>query len=232
MLSNDRKLQLQKLLKSLGLKIKDLGLLNTALTHGSYLKESKSVVREDNERFEFFGDAVLKLYVSEYIMEKFPDYAEGELSNLRAYVVSEKVLTKIAKKLNLEKYLLVAKGIKVNTPDSVIADALEAVLAVIYYDCGLDIARDFVLKNWTNHIELASKNKEKDNYKAVLQEFTQANNYGLPAYKIQDEKGPDHKKTFEVGVFLLNNEVARGMGKNKKEASQDAAKNALKILNK
>ena len=232
MLSSDRKTQLQKLLKSIRLKIKNLDLLNTALTHSSYFKEHKKTTNEDNERLEFFGDAVLKLYVSEYIMKEFSDYSEGELSNLRAYVVSEKVLTKIAQKLNLEKYMLVAKGIKVNIPDSVISNALEAVLAVIYYDSGVETARDFILKNWTYHIDLANKNKEKDNYKAVLQEFTQANNYGLPLYKILEEKGPDHKKIFEVGVFLLNNEVARGSGKNKKEASQNAAYNALKTLNK
>ena len=232
MLSSDRKTQLQKLLKSIRLKIKDLDLLNTALTHSSYFKEYKKITNEDNERLEFFGDAVLKLYISEYIMKEFPDYSEGELSNLRAYVVSEKVLTRIAQKLNLEKYILVAKGIKVNIPDSVISNALEAVLAVIYYDSGVESAREFILKNWTYHIDLASKNKEKDNYKAVLQEFTQANNYGLPLYKILEEKGPDHKKIFEVGVFLLNNEVARGIGKNKKEASQNAAYNALKTLNK
>ena len=232
MLSSDRKTQLQKLLKSIRLKIKDLDLLNTALTHSSYFKEYKKITNEDNERLEFFGDAVLKLYISEYIMKEFPGYSEGELSNLRAYVVSERVLTRIAQKLNLEKYILIAKGIKVNIPDSVISNALEAVLAVIYYDSGVETARDFILKNWTSHIDLASKNKEKDNYKAVLQEFTQANNYGLPLYKILEEKGPDHKKIFEVGVFLLNNEVARGIGKNKKEASQNAAYNALKTLNK
>lgn len=232
MVSNDRKIQLQKLLKSLGLTIQDLDLLNTALTHGSYLKEYKNKINEDNERLEFFGDAVLKLYISEYIMKRFFDYTEGELSNLRAYVVSEKVLTKIAQKLNLAKYMLIAKGIKANIPDSVIANAVEALLAVIYYDCREKTAQDFVLKHWINHIDLASKSKEKDNYKAVLQEFTQANAHGLPMYKILEEKGPDHKKIFEVGVFLLNNEVARGVGKNKKEASQNAAKNALEILNK
>ena len=232
MIKDDRKKELMLFASFLGFPIKNYALLNMALTHGSYVKESSKnkLVDNDNERLEFFGDAVLKLFISEYLMSKYTDYAEGQLSKLRAYVVSEKVLSKVAVKLNLKKYILVGKNEKKSLPPSILADTVEAVLAVIYYDCGVENAREFVLKHWKLHIEEADKNCEKDNFKAVLQEYSQGNKQGLPMYKTITESGPDHNKQFEVGVFLNNNEIARGKGKTKKDASQDAAKNALRTM--
>lgn len=227
MLKEDRKKELTKFVDSLGLGINDLQLLNTALTHGSYLKEHVSHDLRDNERLEFFGDAVLKLCVSEYLMNKYPNYTEGELSNLRAYVVSEKVLTKVAGRLNLKKYVLLGQSERKSIPNSILADSVESFLAVIYYECGLNKTKEFILKNWSDFIELADRNKEKENFKAVLQEYTQGNKLGLPIYKTLSEIGPDHKKEFEVGVYIDNNEFAKGKGKTKKDASQNAAKNAL-----
>ena len=229
---DDRKKELVLFASLLGLSIRDYALLNMALTHGSYVKGSSKNKLADNERLEFFGDAVLKLFISEYLMSKYIDYSEGQLSKLRAYVVSEKVLSKVAIKLNLKKYILVGKNEKKSLPPSILADTVEAVLAVIYYDCGVEKAREFVLKHWKGHIEEADKNTEKDNFKAVLQEYLQGNKQGLPMYKTISESGPDHNKQFEVGVFLNNNEIANGMGKTKKDASQDAAKNALRVLGK
>jgi ribonuclease-3 len=229
-MKEDRKKELILFSNSLGLNIKDIKLLNTALTHGSYVKENSKKKLLDNERLEFFGDAVLKLYVSEYIMQKYPDYAEGQLSKLRAFVVSEKVLTHVANKLNLKKYLLMGKNEKKSPPVSIIADSVEALLAVIYYECGSKITKDFILDNWGCYIELADKDKEKDNFKASLQEHTQGQKLGLPVYKTIVETGPDHIKEFEVAVLLNNNELARGKGKTKKEASQDAARNAMIFL--
>ena len=231
-LLNSRKLDLLKFINSLDLKINNLELLNIALTHSSYIKESFRGKLEDNQRLEFFGDAVLKLFISEYLMKKYPKYTEGELSNLRAFVVSEKVLSKIAKNISLQKYMLLGKNEKKAPPESIASDALEALLAVIYYDCGHNSAKDFILNNWIEYIELADKSKEKENFKAVLQEYSQANKLGLPVYKTISEIGPDHNKEFEVCVFLNENELARGWGKTKKEASQEAAKNTLVILEK
>ena len=229
-LGESRKKDLIAFSKSLGLSIKDLQLLNIALTHSSYVKELATKSLIDNERLEFFGDAVLKLFVSEYLMSKYTVYSEGQLSKLRAFVVSEKVLAEIAVKLNFKKYLLLGKNEKKSLPVSILADSLEAVLAVIYYECGTDKVGDFIISHWKEHIEYADKNKEKDNFKAVLQEYLQGNNFNLPAYRTLSEVGPDHNKKFEVGVFLNNNELARGIGKTKKDASQEAARNALMLL--
>lgn len=227
-----RKKELVAFLKTLGLNMKDLKLLNTALTHASYIKDFSNNNREDNERLEFFGDAVLKLYISDYLMGRYKNYSEGELSNLRAYVVSEKVLAKIAHKLNLKKYVLLGKSERISTPDSILADVVESLLAVIYYECGPGEAKEFVLNNWHEYIESADKNENKENFKAVLQEYTQGKKLGLPVYKTLSEIGPDHKKQFEVGVYLNDNELAKGAGKTKKDASQSAAKNALSSLGK
>ena len=234
-ISTVRKKELTSFLNSLGFYIRNLNLLNAALTHSSYLKEHSTKKHkgfEDNERLEFFGDAVLKLFISEYLLNKYKDYSEGQLSTVRAYVVSEKVLAKIGEKLNLKKYLLLGKNEKASLPDSILGDAVESLLAVIYFECGPDKAREFILSYWEDFIELAEKTKAMDNYKALLQEHTQANKMGLPLYKTLYEIGPDHKKEFEVGVYLNNNELARGKGKTKKSASQSAAKNALISLSK
>lgn len=221
-----REKELIHFLNALDLNIKNLSLLNKALTHSSYVKRAS----ENNEQLEFFGDAVLKLYISEYLMEKYPQYDEGTLSSLRACIVSEKVLSKIATSLNLKKYLLLGKNERKHLPNSILADALEALLAVIYYECGESTVKQFILSNWLKHIESADRSKEKDNYKAILQEYSQSKGLGLPVYKTISETGPDHNKKFEINVYLNDNELARGTGKTKKEASQEAAKYAMKCL--
>ena len=228
----NRRKDLATLLKGLKLSIKDLTLLDKSLTHSSYLKENNKKKTEDNERLEFFGDAVLKLIVSEYLMKAYPEYSEGELSKLRAFVVSEKVLSKVADRLDLKKYILVGKNEKKSMPVSILADSFEALLAVIYYDSGIDSARTFVYEYLKDFIELAGENTEIDNYKAILQEYTQKHKLGLPNYKTISEIGPEHNKEFEVVVLLNNNKLAQGKGKTKKEASQCAAKNALEIINR
>lgn len=229
-LTQNRKKDLLSLLKSLKLNIRDFALLDRALTHSSCPKKNNNKHIEDNERLEFFGDAVLKLAISEYLMRDYPEYFEGDLSKLRAFVVSEKVLAKIAGKLNLKKYVLVGKNEKRALPLSILADSLEALLAVIYYECGIDIVKSFVYEHFKEFIKLAGENIEIDNYKAILQEHTQKYNLGLPLYKTISELGPEHNKEFEVAVILNNHELARGRGKSKKEASQCAAKKAIEVV--
>lgn len=213
------------------INLSNFKLLNTAFTHSSFIKNSAQSKKLDNERLEFFGDAVLKLCISEYLMGHFKDANEGELSNLRAYVVSEKILIQVAGKLKINEYLLIGKNEKRKISKSIQADAVEALLAVIYYDCGLDAVKKFILENWTEYIDYAAKNKDQENYKAVLQEYTQAKSLGLPVYKTISATGPDHEKIFEVSVYLNDNEIGRGVGNNKKEASQIAAKNAMLKIN-
>lgn len=231
-LSVERKKNLVCLFKGLKLSIRDLTLLDRALTHSSYIKENNKKNIEDNERLEFFGDAVLKLIISEYLMRAYPEYSEGELSKLRAFVISEKVLGKVADRIDLKRYILAGKNEKKSIPVSILADSLEALIAVIYYDCGIDSTRKFTYEHFKEFIELAGKNTEIDNYKAILQEYTQKYNLGLPSYETISERGPEHNKEFEVVVLLNNNKLAKGKGKSKKEASQCAAKNALEVVNK
>ena len=231
-LSEGRKKELLSLTALLSLNIDDLVLLNSALTHASFVKEKVKNKHLNNERLEFFGDAVLKLFISEYLMSKYKNYSEGQLSKLRAHVVSEKVLVNVANKINLKKYILVGKNEKRTLPVSILADSMEALLAVIYYQCGTKLIRDFILKYWKEYIEEADKDVEQGNYKAILQEYLQGNKLGLPIYKTMSESGPDHDKRFEVAVYLNHHELSRGTGKTKKEASQFAAKNALIILQK
>ena len=229
-LSNLRNKELASLLKKLGLNIKNLDLLNLSLTHGSYLKDNPKLSLSDNERLEFFGDAVLKLYISEYLMEMFPDEQEGKLSKLRAYVVSDKILAKVALKLNLAKYILMGKSERKSMPLSILADSLEALLAVIYYECTSNVVRKFVVSNFSEHVTSISRSEHFENYKAMLQEYTQKYKYGLPAYKIISERGPEHNKEFEVAVYLDKRKLSTGLGMSKKEASQVAAKKALSVL--
>ncbi len=231
-INQNRKKDLEAFLRVLKLNVSDLLLLNKALTHSSYLKEKNLSDVEDNERLEFFGDAILKFVISEFLINDYPAYDEGELSKLRAYVVSEKILGKIAVKLDLKRYILTGKNESKSIPVSIQADALEAFLAVIYYDCGINVARKFISEHFKEFILLAGENTEIDNYKAILQEYTQRYKLGLPIYKTISEIGPEHNKEFEVMVFLNDNKLAQGKGKSKKEASQSAAKNALKVVSK
>ena len=237
MLASRRNENLQTLVKSLGVDIDHLETLNTALTHNSFNKKKKECIVNVNvsefQRLEFFGDSILKFVMSEFLMTKCKNLHQGDLSKFCAYLVSEKVLAKIGKELNLEKYILAGKSEKKSLPTSIVADTLEAILAVIYYQCGLDKTRKFVLKHWIKYMDMggASPSFEFENYKAILQEYTQGKQRGIPLYKTINEQGPDHNKVFEIAVILNNIELARGEGKSKKEASQDAAKVALNKLN-
>ena len=226
-LSEARKKELFNFLHSIKLHLNDYVLLNTALTHSSFIKDQAYSKNQCNERLEFFGDAVLKLIISEYLMENFPAFNEGELSKFRAYLVSDRVLSEIAIKLGVKKYILIGKNERRSTPKSILPDCLEAILAVIYYECGLKKVRDFIICNFKDYLNLASINASFYNYKAILQEYTQDKKLGLPDYKTINESGPEHNKEFEVAVVLNDNILATGKGMSKKEASQDAAKNAL-----
>ncbi len=216
---------LDQLGASLGVTFGRLSLLHEALVHSSYAAEENI---NDNERLEFFGDALLKFVVSEYLLERFPDYDEGKLTEIRAVLVSDKVLAELADAVNLSKYILLGKQGQMRP--SIMAAALEAVFAAIYIDLGLITLQNIIVRMFGSQATKVDKDELKNNFKAYLQETTQAQGKGLPEYNTVTVEGPAHKPFFEVTVAIAGTIVGRGQGANKKTAEQEAAKNALENL--
>lgn len=217
--------------KIIGYKFNNIKILEESLTHSSYSNEDKAYNKVNNERLEFLGDAVLSISVSRYIFDEFPDYPEGDLTKLRAQVVCEDTLSLVAANLNLGKYLLLGKVKKSSggrERKSILADAVEAVIAAIYLDGGYKQAEKFVLNNLTEYIKLAVKGKIITDFKSYLQEYYQSKSQSCKIrYVVTKEEGPDHDKVFHVNVMVNKNVAGKGVGKNKKIAEQNAAKDAL-----
>ncbi|MDB5237629.1 MAG: Ribonuclease 3 [Parcubacteria group bacterium] len=215
----------------LGLNFKNLELLEEALTHRSYLNEHKTA-RAHNERLEFLGDAVLELATTHFLFTRFPSKPEGDLTAYRAALVNTFSLADTAELIGLNDLLLLSKGESKDTGRArqiILANAFEAVLGAIYLDQGYDAAEAFVAKHLYGKIESVLENRTWQDAKSKFQEQAQEKKSVTPIYKTLDETGPDHDKKFTVGVFLsVTDEVARGEGKSKQEAEQDAAQNALK----
>jgi len=222
--------QLEEFLDGLHIWCDDLGLLDKALTHSSYTFENKLPPTENNERLEFLGDAVLKLVASEYLFQRFPDYQEGEMTKIRAILISDNVLSKIAENIDLGLYLKLgyheakAGGRK---RSSTLACAFEALLGALYLDGKMVDIQDLLLKLLADEVTNIDRDATKENYKAVLQEYTQAKDGQLPIYKVVKESGPPHDKTFEIAVEINDQTFGIGTGKSKKEAQQNAAREAL-----
>ena len=217
--------------QKLNYKFNNVKLLENALTHSSYANEVRNGLTS-NERLEFLGDSVLSIIVADYLFLHYKDIPEGELTKLRASLVCEKSLCIFARKLELGKYLMLGKGEDKGggrERDSILADAFEAVLAAIYLDGGIKPATKFVLSFVEKELENQSKQTFKD-YKTALQEIIQRNPEESVSYFLTDEKGPDHDKVFEVEVHLNSNVIGSGKGKNKKQAEQMAAKQALELM--
>lgn len=216
-----------------GIKIDNPDLFRRALTHPSYTKLNEMDFTENYERLEFLGDAVLKLVTSEILFEKYPNYAEGDMSKIRSIVVSDNILSKIAHKIGLCHCIIVAKHeekLGLANIESVCACAFEAVLGAFYLDGKLEELKIFLKNVLTPYIEEVDSNFEKYNAKAKLQEYTQYLNKQIPVYKLISETGPAHNKIFNVEVFYNDEYVASGQGKSKKEAEQHAAYEACKVL--
>lgn len=216
--------------KNLGIKFNDRQLLVKSLTHRSYLNETKDKKLESNERLEFLGDSILSFVISDRLFQKHPEYPEGTLTNIRSNLVKTETLAQIAQKLKIGNYLFLSKGEEDsggrNNP-SLLADALEAVTGAIYKDQGYDQVKKFILHHFQPTLkELLLSGKFKD-YKSLLQEKLQAEKKQAPVYKTLKEEGPDHDKTFTVGVFDDSQLLARGVGKSKQSAESLAAKAAL-----
>lgn len=205
--------------------------LRQALTHKSYFNETQDKSIEDNERLEFLGDAVLDLIISEALVARFPDAPEGDLSKMKAKVVSETTLARIAREIGLGRFLLLGKGEERTLgreKSSLLADAMEAVIAAIYLDRGYLAAREVVLKEFALPLEELTGPEVSVDYKTELQEFCQKAFETLPTYRVIQESGPDHQKIFEVEIAILGAPYGIGVGKSKKEAEQRAAQMTLK----
>ena len=216
----------------IGYQFKNPALLNEALTHSSYANEHKSQHIKYNERLEFLGDSVLSIVVSDYIYKNCPELPEGELTKLRASLVCEKSLYEFAKKIDLGKYLILSKGERNNggaDRPSILSDAFEALIAAIYIDGGIESASKHIL-NFVIPAIKNSKKKKINDYKTTLQEIIQKNPGEKLEYVLVKESGPDHNKHFIVEVHLNSNVIGKGGGRSKKEAEQQAAREALELM--
>lgn len=201
-------------------------LLQEALTHSSKSREDSSF--SNNERLEFLGDAVLKLTITRYLFDNFSKKQEGTLTKYRAKLISDKMLASLGKKLNLIDRVNIGSTLsRENMPDSVIGDAIEALIGAVYLDSGLERASEFILKLWQEDMKQAIVDSHELEYKSRLQELIQEKYKKLPEYKVVSSGGPDHKKEFEIGVYLDDKLLAQASAFSKKEASQIAAKLAL-----
>lgn len=211
-------------------KFSDLSLLKRALTHTSYANEHRRQNIKHNERLEFLGDAILELVSSEFLYKKYPEKSEGELTKLRASMVCEPTLALCARDWNMGKYLLLGKGEEANggrKRDSIVSDAVEALIGAIYLDGGFANAKDFV----HNYILKDIENKQLFyDSKTILQEIIQGKNLGNVVYELLREEGPDHDKCFYVALKLDDKVIAEGSGHTKKAAEQQAAYKAISIL--
>lgn len=223
---------MKDLQNKIGYQFKNPALLYEALTHSSYANEHKSQHIKYNERLEFLGDAVLSIVVSDYIFKNCPELPEGELTKLRASLVCEKSLYEFAKKIDLGKYLVLSRGERHNggaDRPSILSDAFEALIAAIYIDGGYEPAAKHIL-NFVIPAIKNSKKKRINDYKTTLQEIIQKNPGEQLEYVLVKESGPDHNKHFVVEVHLNNNVIGKGGGRSKKEAEQQAAREALELM--
>ena len=219
----------------IGYKFTNIEYLKNALTHSSYAHENKSKKVKFNERLEFLGDSVLSIIVSKYIFENYPELPEGKLTKMRAAVVCEKALFECALNIDLGKYLILGRGEEQTggrTRPSILSDAYEALIAAIFLDSNLDVAREWVLGQLHEAIEAAAKGKISKDYKTEFQEIAQTKGDVNIRYKVVGSTGPDHNKSFIVEVYLNDELMGEGEGSSKKKAEQNAARNAILKMRK
>lgn len=217
--------------KLIGIEFENKGVLITALTHSSYANQFKDV--KYNERLEFLGDSVLQLCVTKYLFNNFKDKSEGELTKIRALVVCENSLHKVSKKLLLGKYIRMSRGEELTggrERTSIQADALEAVIAAVYLDKGIEVANDFILKNFKDVIDMAINEEIILDFKTRLQEVLQKNGEVNISYSLVRHEGPPHRRKFYTDLLINNEIMGQGVGFSKKESEQNAAKAALQRL--
>ena len=217
--------------KNIGYKFKNIDLLKNALTHTSYAYEHKV---KSNERLEYLGDSILEFISSKYLFSNYSNLSEGEMTKVRAYTVCEDSLFKIAEKNNFSDFLFLGKSEQAahTKKKAMLADSVEAVIAAMYLDGGLEPANKFIVGNLKEEIKLASQNVGQKDYKTVLQEILQKHGDVHIEYKIIKEAGPDHDKIFVSEVIYNGKILATGEGKSKKHAEMEAAKHAIELIKK
>ncbi len=213
--------------RALGYQFKNRERLHKALIHSS----NKITEGISNERMEFLGDSVLGMLVAECLFKEYPDYTEGRLTKIKSVVVSRPILAKCASKLGLERFIMVGPGLEIKTlPETVVANAFEAVIAAIYIDGGLEAARRFIIANLEQEIEIVISDRHEKNYKSLLQQLVQRKEGITPVYHVISEKGPDHAKQFCVATVIGERVSDSAWGANKKAAEQVAAEKTYKHL--
>lgn len=216
----------------LGYTFKDKQLLALAFVHRSYYNEHRQELKEHNERLEFLGDSILGLIMSEYLYSHLPTENEGQLSHLKAHLVEAAMCASYVQKLSLGAYLLLGRGEKMNDGrgrDTILADLFEALLAAMYLDGGVQEVKDFFWLHFHEDVQNYLKEPQR-NWKAEFQDYSQKKYQRPPSYKVLKEWGPDHNKMFEVAACIGEEEIGIGSGPSKKEAEQNAAKEALEKL--
>jgi ribonuclease-3 len=223
----------QALQQTIGITFRDVSLLQQAFVHSSYTNENPGLHLPDNERLEFLGDVLLSFIVTEKLYHEFPHSGEGELTEIRISLIRQETLAQLALTLKLGDYLHLGKGEEATggrERQTNLADAFESLVGAIFLDQGLDAARDFVLSKLGSHLERVSAEGIGRNYKALLQEFTQAKFKQLPTYRVVEASGPDHDKGFTVEVVLEDRVLGTGSGKSKRAAEMEAARSAWEKL--
>lgn len=232
-MNKSRLATLRGLEKRLHYRFRDISILETALTHRSYANENPQLTVSDNERLEFLGDAVLGLCISDLLIKKYTDLSEGTLSQIRAAIVNEKPLAELARKLEIGSCLLLGRGEEISggrKKDSLLANALEALIAAVYLDSSF-VKTKMLIKKLIGPLLIDENIRSQYfDYKTAVQEFCQKKYKAIPIYTIIDSSGPDHAKMFEVKLTIADKEVYIGSGKSKKEAEKQAAQKAWEIM--
>jgi ribonuclease-3 len=222
---------LEECQNAIGYQFRQPELLRAALTHAS----GANTRLASNERMEFLGDAVLGLVTCEQLYLRFPDYQEGDLTKIKSVVVSRRTCARFSRLLNLGDFLFLGKGVHVHdslaVPSSMLADVYESLVAGIYLDGGLEAARAFILRHLGPEIDQVVEGAHGGNFKSQLQQVAQRLYNATPQYVLLDEKGPDHSKCFKIAAQIGRHTYAGAWGRNKKEAEQRAAMNALAQVN-
>ncbi len=223
----------QALQQAIGITFRDVSLLQQAFVHSSYINENPVLHLPDNERLEFLGDALLSFIVTDGLYQKFPHFGEGELTEIRISLIRQETLAQLASTLKLGDYLLLGKGEEATggrERQTNLADVFEALVGAMFLDQGLDAAKDFVLSKFHSQFDRVEAEGVGRNYKALLQEFTQAKFKQLPTYRIIEASGPDHNRGFTVEVGLVDTVLGSGSGKSKRAAEMEAARSAWERL--
>jgi ribonuclease III len=217
-----------------GIKFKDKGLLRQAFTHRSYINENRGSGLEHNERLEFLGDAVLELVITDYLYNRFKEMDEGELTSLRSALVNAPTCALVAQKLGANDFLLLSKGESKDVGRArqyILANTTEAVIGALYIDQGYDSAKEFILKHIAPLADEIISSGTWIDAKSLFQEKAQEHLGMTPVYKTIRESGPDHDKSFTIGVYVGSELLGTGEGRSKQDAEQEAAREALKTKN-